>query len=705
MAEPTVRAPFDLVRTCQTRVMSGDYSEPYDEPSVLVGHLTAELIHCRQRGLEWLEQGGGKQYPVPTPDLHRLAQRYLAATNTVAHSRVEQIKTLLRQAIADMQRQGHDPDARLLRDLYFGDATNTIQQKAGELLTRAKLNSGEISEVRFREHRARTLRAFASFLIQFVDDIERGNGADGEDENDRAAYEPALDLHGGVDGCRPVSVSAGYVGDQADRFVQLLAAARNVTIIGFTHEQLARSLAQALELKQARSESFWSSLRIVFLSDALLDYVNDERVISPNRREAVKERRRAMTWGRRSVRLLLRRSGSTRWELFESPFLPPFAGTLFQLPDGPHMVQVIIRRPQWSTNDQMFFEFEDLADEYVTGAFEDAVRNSISDNRPVPIGAPSRRGSEDTERFLCREQRKRLDILRDGSNERSWLPLVLVITTQRTSDQIHPVLQLRTEDIAVRELDRISHLSGHIYQHDYSLSSGGRAEPAPPDLGIDTDFVIRTAQRRVQEETGDDVPPPLLAVATGRYVNPDKENLFFFVYRLDLGDGDDFPARSEMHRFPLNELLAIRRNHTLRMVRKLCDRIDLSPRTWASAAEILSLNLMLGRDYDLAERLPDLAGRPQAAVRALADEIDARIDDSAVLCATQGRDVVITGMSGWQYRQFFPLLLPTYAEIGVAGAQDQLDQLRREEHLGAALARLTARYADEGLIRGLPVEL
>ena len=686
--------------------MSGQYPGLSREPSVLAGQLTGELTHCRQRGLERLDQQTGKQSPVSAPVLQWLAHRYLAATNAVAHSRVEQIKSLLRGTIADLEGKGHEADARLVRDLFFGDATNTIQLTAGELLTRAKQNSGEVSEVRFREQRMSALRAFASSLLQFVDDVEQDAGTDRDRPARQALVVPVRDDGEKASDRKTVTVKTGYVGEHASRFVDLLAAARNVTIIGFTHEQLARSLAQALEMKRARSEPFWSSLRIVFLSDALLDYVNDERVISPNRREAVRERRQAMTWGRRSVRLLLRRSGSTRWELFESPFLPPFAGTLFQLPEGPHVVQIIMRRPQWSTNDQMYFEFEDLADEYVTGAFEDAVRNSISDNRPVPIGVPSKSGSEATERFACREQRKRLDILRDGSQERSWLPLVLVITTQRTSDGIHPVLQLRTEDTAVRELNRISHLSGHIYQHDYSLSSGGRAEDAPPVLTIDTDYVIRTAQRRVQEETGDDVPPALLALTTGRYVNPDKENLFFFIYRLDLGDDEDFPARSEMHRFPLTELLAIRRHHTLRMARRLCDRTDLSVRTWTSAAEILSLNLELGRDYDLAADLPQMSGRPADDVRVLAGKIDTRIQGSARSCNnTQGREVAITGMSGWQYRQFFPMLLPTYAGIGVAGAQDQLDWLYQDERLGAALGRLMTRYADEDLMRGLPVEL
>lgn len=664
----------------------------YEETSPGVEQIAAELGHCRQRGLEWLDRDNHRQAPVPIPGLEWLAHRYLSARGLPGPDRVAQIKTLLRHAIDELARQGHQADASLIRDLFFGDSTQTVMLNAGDLLSLARRNAREPSEVRFREQRVSAFRAFAGFLLQFVDAAERA--ATGTEE-----VRP-------VGARREVQVSTGYVGERADRFVQLLSDAKNVTIIGFTHEQLATALARALELKRARerrSDAFWSSLRIVFLSDALLGYVNDERLVSPNRREAVRERRQAMTRGRRLVRMLLRRTTSTRWELFESPFLPPFAGTLFQLPDGPHLVQLIIRRPEWATTEQLYFEFEDLADEYMTGAFEDTVRNSIRDNRAVPIGRPI--PTMDGAAFHCTEERMRLQILKDGSNEESWLPLVMVVTTQQRGGQIQPLLQLRTEDNAVRELNRISHVSGHIYKDDHSQSPGGSAVSAPQTLDLSTDYVIRTAQRRVLEESGDDVPPALLPWTTGQYLNHDKENLFFFVYRLDLPDDASFPVRSEMHFFPLPELMAIRANHTLRLAARLCGATDLSGRLLASAAEIVSLNLTLHHYDELAARLLGLAALPPAGRRATAEEIEQLVDRTTISCTSLGKEVRITGMSGWHYRAFFSVLVPMYARSGVADESGQLEMLDRDERMRAASDRLTTLYTEEALMRSLPIEL
>src|ERR1022692_293545 len=664
----------------------------YEETSPGVEQVAAELGHCRQRGLEWLDRDKHRQAPVPIPGLEWLARRYLSAARLPAPDRVAQIKTLLRHAVVELARQGHQADASLIRDLFFGDSTQTVMLNAGDLLSLAQRNAGELSEVRFRERRVSAFRTFAGFLLQFADAAERT--ALGTEQ-----VRPA-------GASREVQVASGYVGERANRFVQLLADAKNVTIIGFTHEQLATALARALELKRARerrSDAFWSSLRIVFLSDALLGYVNDERLVSPNRREAVRERRQAMTRGRRSVRMLLRRTTSTRWELFESPFLPPFAGTLFQLPDGPHRVQLIIRRPEWATAEQLYFEFEDLADEYMTGAFEDTVRNSIRDNRAVPIGRPIR--GKDGENFRCTEQRLRLQILKDGSNEESWLPLVMVVTTQQRGSQIQPLLQLRTEGNAVRELNRISHVSGHIYKEDHSQSPGASAVSAPLTLELGTDFVIRTAQRRVLEESGDDVPPAMLPWTTGRYLNHDKENLFFFVYRLDLPDEADFPVLSEMHHFPLPKLLAIRANHTLRLAARLCELTDLSGRLLASGAEIVSLNLTLHHYEELAARLLGLAALPPAGRGATAEEIGQLVEPTTISCTSLGKEVRITGMSGWQYREFFTVLLPLYAQSGVADESGQIEMLDRDERMRAACDRLAALYADEVLMRSLPIEL
>jgi hypothetical protein len=62
-------------------------------------------------------------------------------------------------------------------------------------------------------------------------------------------------------------------------------------------------------------------------------------------------------------------------------------------------------------------------------------------------------------------------------------------------------------------------------------------------------------------------------------------------------------------------------------------------------------------------------------------------------------------MSGWQYREFFTVLLPLYAQSGVADESGQIEMLDRDERMRAACDRLAALYADEVLMRSLPIEL
>ena len=100
-------------------------------------------------------------------------------------------------------------------------------------------------------------------------------------------------------------------------------------------------LEDALARKRAAlndPDAFWRSLRIVFFSDQLLDSITDERPEYPDRREAFRQRRLAAVYGRRSVTVFLRRIRATRWTVYESPFVPPVVGTLFELPTGRRVV-------------------------------------------------------------------------------------------------------------------------------------------------------------------------------------------------------------------------------------------------------------------------------------------------------------------------------------------------------------------------------
>lgn len=660
---------------------------PHDDDHRHAGieQLADELGTCRQRGLEWLDDSGRKREPVVAPMLTELARRYITGQQLTAAGRQAQIKILLRRAVDEMVTQRQSAEARLVRDLFFGDQGQAVIMRAGELLDLAKKGLGEITETRYREIRGKALHEFAMFLLEFVDEVDPlPDTVDGGTHSDHDEQSGRL------------SVTTGYVGEREDRFVELLAAAIRVTIIGHTHAELTTALANAMARKRAqqkRPDAFWRSLNIVFLSDTLLGYVNDERDTSPDPAEAIRDRRRAVTWGRRSVRFLLKHTNATHWTLYESLYLPPLAGTLFEMSDGRHFVQLLIRRPETSTSDNLYFEFED-PDGYFSGVFNDVLRHSINENKAaVPTGSPV--GAT----FECRGRHWRQDVLRDGNKVNTWLPMVLIVTTLRRRGQILPMLQLRTKQNAVRELDKVSHLSNHIFLEDYSRSF--EKLEAPACLDLTSDWTLRAAQRRVLMETGDDTPPDLRPVTTGIYLNHDKEDLMFFVYTLKLPSDFDVDLRSEMHPFPVPELIAIRANHALRSALALCRHPGMPRRLWTLASEIVALNLTMHGYAGLSQQLQD----PKEDLSTMASRFEQLVAETACTCTSFGNDIVITGLSGWQYREFFTVLLPLYAELGVQDASRALEAFEHSDDMLRVRTRLAELYRDEDLIRAIPLEL
>ena len=160
--------------------------------------------------------------------------------------------------------------------------------------------------------------------------------------------------------------TTGYL-DNGEHFIHLLSQAENITIIGFTNESLALMLRIALDRKRTamfRPDGCWSSVRVVFLGDELLDRVSDERGY-PDPIEARLLRRRLAVFGRRTIRVFLRGlPGRVTWTIYDSPYFPPLIGTLFEMPDGRRIVQILIRRRQRSASDHLFLQLEDTEGHY-----------------------------------------------------------------------------------------------------------------------------------------------------------------------------------------------------------------------------------------------------------------------------------------------------------------------------------------------------
>ena len=644
--------------------------------------IARDLTDCRQRGLDWLDHTTKYQAPVPATALQQLAADYVAARGLVATERIDQIKLLLRHGIEHYLQQGHVAEATLVRDLFFGGSMDGAIPQPSVLLKSA--NTFQEPEARFRQRRAQTMQSFAKFLIGFVastnpEPVPRVDLPDLHDNN--------YDIY-----------KTRYA-DDSERFVHLLATASKVTIVGFTNERLLPLLREALSRKRAngRTEVFWDSLRIVFLGNDLLAGVNDEREDINDPVEQLRQRSQASFWAYKSIGAFLKRTRSARWALYKCPYIPALTGSLFEFDDHKKIVHVVIRRARKPFAENVYIELEDHAEQFSV-VFEDIVKYSAN-NYNVPVGTPA--GAV----FQCRQRRLHSSVLKDGSRAHGWLPMVLVVMTRRRDRRIEPILQFRTQENSARELNRLSHLGGHILQEDCE-QPGDQQATGRWFFGLTDQIPVRAAARLVAEIAAIDPAGALRPRATGSYLYPDKENLFFFIFSLELQEGAQFPRQAEMHAFPLPELLSIRANQVLRSAADLCRAPVASSRIWRAAAGIVALNLSLHGHDDLGGVLVGLADQPVAARSRVAGQISDLVAEQATPGWALGdNEFRLTGLAGWQYREFFRVLLPLYARINVDGAVDLDREMRADRAKSAAIDHLHELYQNEDLISQMPIEL
>lgn len=498
-----------------------------------------------------------------------------------------------------------------------------------------------------------------------------------------------------------VDVYGGYVRDRA-RFSALLAEAVNVTIVGLTNESLAKLLEKALDLKQGqsgRSDEFWGSLRIVFLKDKLLDSINLERADFPDRSEALRRRRLAAAFGKRSVSLFLHRIPSDHWKLYESPYHMPFAGTLFEMRDGRRIVQLVIPRPERSASDHLYLEFQDRADHYFAGAFSDVVHNSAVINGIIPVGIPQDNGT-----FLCTGTRFRQRVLLEGSGESGWLPVILAVTWRYRDGRAEPLLQLRTVNNSHREFKRLSHLSSYVIQDDIIAAASG-----PPLAAMSHELPHRApaeaVRRRVEGDMGFD-PGALASVRTSRYLHADQENLFFYVFTVECPGLLSLERPAEMRALTVPTLLAVRENQALRNAGRLCKHASMTHGMPRAATEIVALNLILHGHHGVAADLMAAPG-DAASIERVAQQIRPLVQQTRQLQTelSTSRDLQVAGLAGLQYREFFTMLLPLYEGIGVAGAAEALADIQGNKEKAHARTRLAALYLDEEVMASIPTAI
>jgi hypothetical protein len=646
--------------------------------------VAADLGRCRQRGLDRLDRNSSNQAPVHAGELRRLAEAHAAATGSTDTDRITQIKALLIAGIDDLRHQDRRREADLIRDLFFGESADGPIGSPGDLLRVARRKAFDMADTRFDEWRGNALRSFAAVLIAHVTGL------------------PGVTATSGVQESHGQMAIIGQAGDTR-HFVQLLARADKATIVGITNEDLLPMLQEALRLKRessGRPDDFWDSLRIVFQSMNLLVNVSDERLRLSDPAEALRQRKVAADWARRGIGVFLKRTGSTKWAIYESPYQPVLTGTFLEFSDGSKIAHLLLRRPLHPRDEQTYLDIPDPRGQ-VGVVFDEIVYTSKSDTMVVPVGEPAIDSA-----FRCYGSRLQSEVLKDGSRAGGWLPMILIVTFRHYRGHVEPILQLRTIENSAREENRLSHIGGHIQEEDRRRPGGRQLADPPTILHLGHEVPIWAAQRIFRQVTGAEPAQDLKPVTVSGYFYPDKESLFFFVYAVNVAEGLQYPLPAEMQPFGLDQLLAVRASQALASAVDLCRRNDITRVQWEAAIRVAALNLTLHDQPELAGKLLATvhgARDDRAALATSLDRLVVRV--TAASSAPTSGDVTLAGLAGWQYRHFFSDLLPVYFELGVDGAEELLQSVTEDPAKRAANLELADLYQDEHLMSLLPMEL
>lgn len=274
------------------------------------------------------------------------------------------------------------------------------------------------------------------------------------------------------------------------------------------------------------------------------------------------------------------------------------------------------------------------------------------------------------------------------------------------------MLQFRRPGIAAKyDLDTLCHPVGTILESDLTPGPdlGHRPGVSVQEIGVLDLAPSIAATRRLRIETGDDPPGELRPLDPCIYLNHDMEHQYYFVFTCEFPGEYQFPHRSEIYRVPLPELVRIRNHQVLRQAAVLCGLATPLPvRIRAEAFEIASLNLRLHGHADLAGQVAELGSRPYHG----SDQAQVAADLAELAEVTRpwpwvsdGRDVELRGLAGFQYREFFSRLLPVYDEFGIPEAGRLLDEINSDPAKREALDRLAVLYHCQQVMPHISIEL
>ncbi|MEV5751563.1 hypothetical protein AB0L00_27390 [Actinoallomurus sp. NPDC052308] len=489
------------------------------------------------------------------------------------------------------------------------------------------------------------------------------------------------------------------VGDAV--FVERLAEATSATIVDPTHEDLADHLERALARKRRRSgpAAFWEELRIVFLNDDLLGLVRDDLTVQfPDAAEAARERRQRAGLARRTVTSLLLRLGTPgRWSVHSYAGLVQFPGAVLRTADGHNLVHLTGARSHRTGPEMLRFEFEDRPDHYFESVFQEVVENSREEHEVVLVGSPTEAG------FACSGARFRRGVMIPQQNIHDWLPAVVIITWRRKAGTIEPLLEINTPKNSTRELGKASHLSGYVNQRDHVTQDS--ANSTAPNFLIGPATAKAAVLRELRDELRvTELPREPRLTSTPGFYYPDKENLFFYVFEVEIPAETRFAPSTHMYPWSVEEVLQVREHQVVNNTILALTEDGLTRGQRRMALTIAGLNLTVHGHDDLARRVSEQS-RQDELDRRLVEELTELAARSRFSRYAAGRELSIEGLAGLQYRNFFTDVLPVYAQVGVPSAAKILASLHADPARSRAIGRLAASYGDEQLITALPIEV
>ena len=119
----------------------------------------------------------------------------------------------------------------------------------------------------------------------------------------------------------------------------------------------------------------------------------------------------------------------------------------------------------------------------------------------------------------------------------------------------------------------------------------------------------------------------------------------------------------------------------------------------------MALNLVLHDCGDIAQKLRAAAADKTPDFGPIAAELAGLEADTRQSWAGYEGEAELAGLSGFQFREFFTILLPFYERVGVPGAAEHLILVRDDEAKRKAVERLAELYRDERIMQLIPVEL